>query len=265
MAPQPGRWHTRITRDKHTILAFLERDRFYAAYAIGDLSPGMFEQSAWAIAEKAGQARALVLHYQGLTPAALFLMGDKDGLSAILEYSLCPTPVYMTCRSEHVPLTRALYDWHDTIPMWRMVLHPTRFRPRAGACTRLSAVHTAQLSALYALGGGDAFTPAQLRHGVFYGVELDNQIVAAAGTHLVSPEYGVAAVGNVFTHPAHRGQGHATAATSAVVSALLHDGIEDIVLNVSRANRAALHLYEQLGFERYCPFVEGTATRKTTR
>jgi predicted GNAT family acetyltransferase len=116
---------------------------------------------------------------------------------------------------------------------------------------------------LYTLGGGDAFTPAQLEQGVFYGIEVDDRIVAVAGTHLVSPEYCVAAVGNVFTHPTHRGQGHATATTSAVISALLRVGIQDIVLNVSQTNVAAVHLYERLGFERYCPFLEGSAERRS--
>jgi RimJ/RimL family protein N-acetyltransferase len=255
-----NRWHTRITTDKPAILAFLERDRFYAAYAIGDLAPGMFEQSTWAVAEEAGRVQALVLHFHGLTPPALFLMGAHDGLSAILKHSLCPSPVYVTCRSEHLPLTQALYDWHDTIVMWRMVLRPPRFRPVARACKELCSADAAQLSALYTLGGGDAFTLAQLRHGVFYGVIVDHRIVAVAGTHLVSPEYGVAAVGNVFTHPAHRGQGFATAVTSAVVSSLLRAGIRDIVLNVSQTNRSALDVYEKLGFERYCSFLEGPAT-----
>jgi RimJ/RimL family protein N-acetyltransferase len=261
MPTQSKRWHTRITADKSAILTFLERDRLYAAYAIGDLAPGLFDQCTWAVAEESGHVQALVLYFRGLTPPALFLMGAPDGLSALLQHSLCPTPVYITCRSEHLPLTQARYDWHDTIAMWRMVLRPSRFRPIARACTKLCGPHADRLSALYALGGGDAFTPTQLQCGVFFGVEVDNQIVAVAGTHLVSPEYNVAAVGNVFTHPAHRGQGYASAATSAVVSALLQAGIQDIVLNVSQSNQVALHLYEKLGFERCCAFVEGHATR----
>jgi RimJ/RimL family protein N-acetyltransferase len=263
MPTQSNSWCTRIARDKSAILAFLGGDRLYAAYAIGDLSPGLFEHSTWAVAERARQVQALVLHFRGLAPPALFLMGAQAGLFAILEQCLCPSLVYVTCRNEHLPLTQAFYDWHEPIPMWRMVLQPARFRPDVRACTRLTASHAARLSALYALGGGDAFTLAQLQHGVFFGIEVDDEIVAAAGTHLVSPEYGVAAVGNVFTHPAHRGRGYATAATSAVIASLLQAGIRDIVLNVSQANQSALHVYEKLGFGRHCPFIEGLATRRS--
>jgi len=259
----PSRWHTRIATDKSALLAFLERDRLYAAYAIGDLAPGLFEWSTWALAGQAGQTQALVLHFRALTPPALFVIGSPEGLAHILRDCLCPTPVYITCRSQHLPVTRAFYDWQDTIPMWRMVLQPVQFPPCATACIRLQAADYARLSALYALGGGDAFTLAQLQHGVFYGIEFDGHLVAVAGTHLVSPEYSVAAIGNVFTDPAHRGRGYARAATSAVISSLLQSGIRDIVLNVSQANEAAIHIYEKLGFARYCPFFEGSAARRS--
>ena len=161
-------------------------------------------------------------------------------------------------------MTRAFYVWDETIPMWRMVLRPACFRPVKGGCLRLAPAHSDQLAELYALGAGNVFSPAQMQHGVFCGVFLDGQLVAAAGTHLVSPTYRVAAVGNVLTHPDHRGQGYGTATTSAVVTELLRLGIRDIILNVSQDNAAAVHIYERLGFERYCPFLEGPAFAKRT-
>ena len=91
-------WTTRKLTDKPQILSFLETDRLYAAYAIGDLEPGMFAQSTWAGAERDGRMEALALYYTGLKPPALFLMGDADGLRAILEDALCPEWVYLTCR-----------------------------------------------------------------------------------------------------------------------------------------------------------------------
>jgi ribosomal protein S18 acetylase RimI-like enzyme len=248
--------------DKSQILAYLETDRPYAAYAIGDLAPGMYEQCAWAGAERDGRMQALVLHYRGLEPPPLFLMGDVDGLRAILTKTLCPDGVYLTCHQEHLAMTNAFYAWQETTPMWRMMLQPARFQPASGDAVRLSAGQSGQLAELYALGGGGAFSPAQVERGVFYGMSIDGEFVAAAGTHLVSVDYGVGAVGNVFTHPNHRGQGYASAATSAVVSELLDRGIRDVVLNVSQDNATAVHVYEKLGFERACPFYEGPANKK---
>ncbi|MBL7066093.1 MAG: GNAT family N-acetyltransferase [Anaerolineae bacterium] len=255
-------WKTSKLTDKFQILAFLETDRLYGAYAIGDLEPGMFVQSAWAGAERDGRMEALVLHFCGLKPPALLLMGDPDGLRAILEDVLCPEWVYLTCRTKHLPVACDFYEWNETIPMWRMVLQPARFRPVGGDCARLTPAHSDQLAELYALGGGNAFGPAQVPHGVFYGVLADGRLVAAAGTHLVSPTYGVAAVGNIFTHPDYRGRGYGTATTSAVLSELVQHGIRDVVLNVDQKNESAIRIYERLGFERYCPFLEGPATRR---
>ena len=262
-------WKARRLADKSQILAYLQTERLYAGYAIGDLEPGLFEQCTWAIAEWVGRAKALALHFRGLEPAALFLMGNADGLRAILDDVLCPERAYLTCRPEHLSLTRQFYAWDEILPMWRMVLVSARFRPsagssrpvrRSGECVRLAPGHATQLTELYTLGGGIAFSPTQIQQGAFHGVFVDGQLVAVGGTHLVSPTYGVAAVGNVFTHPDHRGQGYGTATTSAVVAELLELGIGDIILNVGQDNPGAVRIYERLGFQRHCPFLEGAAS-----
>jgi len=257
-------WNTVELSDKTRIQAFLERDRLYAAYAIGDLEPAFFAQCAWAGAERGARLEALALRYDGLQPPALFLMGESHGLRAILARALRPDQVYFMCRLEHEPLTREFYTWEKAIPMWRMALAEGRFTPLQGEHSpplpeRLDLERIAQVQALFALGGGDAFAPGQLAQGVFYGVFVDGELVSIAGTHLVSRAFGVAAVGNIFTRPDHRRRGYAAGVTSAVVGELLQLGIGDIVLNVSQENVGALRLYERLGFERYCPFLEGPA------
>jgi RimJ/RimL family protein N-acetyltransferase len=255
-------WHAAEWTDKAQILAYLETDRLYAAYAIGDLEAQMFEQSRWAGAWQAGQPRALVLYFGGLAIPALLMMGAPGGLRAILRSVLCPPRVYLTLRTPHLPVARESYAWERLTPMWRMAIEHTRFHPVAGPVIPLTSAQAEELLALYAHGGGGAFDPAQMRDRTFYGVRVDGQLVAAAGTHLVSPTYGVAALGNVFTLPAHRGRGYATAAASAVVAELLRRGIHDVILNVSQANERAVRVYERLGFGRYCPYLEGVATAR---
>jgi ribosomal protein S18 acetylase RimI-like enzyme len=256
-------WKAGELIDRAQILAYLQTDRLYAAYAIGDLEPGMFEQCAWAGAETMNRLQALVLLFRGLEPPALFLMGHSGGLAAVLQNVPFPNSVYLTCREDHLALTRDFYRWEQTIPMWRMVLPPEHFRPAQGDCSRLRPSLSDQLAKLYALGGGGAFDLTQMQHGTFYGVLVDGQLVAVAGTHLVSPTYGVAAVGNVFTHPSYRGQGYGTATTSAVVAELLRRGIRDVILNVGQDNTAAIRIYERLGFARYCAFLEGPASYRS--
>jgi GNAT superfamily N-acetyltransferase len=221
----------------------------------------MFEQCTWVGAAEAGRLRALALYFRGLKLPALLLMGDVGGLRVILEEgALYPEQAYLTCRAEHLAMVRDFYAWDEPVPMWRMTLQPARFQPVEGDCVRLGVAHSDQLSELYALGEGNAFGPSQVQHGVFYGFFSDGCLVTAAGTHLVSPTYGVAAVGNVFTHPDFRGQGYGTASASAVVAELLRIGIRDVILNVGQDNAIAVGIYERLGFERHCSFLEGPAS-----
>jgi ribosomal protein S18 acetylase RimI-like enzyme len=257
------KWKSSELIDKAQILSYLEKDRLYAVYAIGDLEPELFAQSTWCGAETKGCLDALILHFRGLKLPALFLMGNVEGLRFILENTLRPERVYLTCRREHLQMTRAFYGWDEPIAMWRMVLKTENFKSVPGDCIRLTQGHSDQLKWLYAREEAVGFSETQIEHGVFYGIFVNRQLVAAAGTHLVGANYGVAAVGNVFTHPECRGRGYATAATSAVVSELVKRGIRDIVLNVRQDNAQAIHIYEKLGFERYCAFFEGRACLRT--
>ena len=257
-------------REKAAILQFLETDRLYAAYAIGDLEPGLFEKCEWFGAGEGPGAvtalQAVSLRFSGLTPPALFLMGDAAGLRAILSNEGYPREtgdVCLTCRREHLEAAQEFYAVEAPIAMWRMVLQREHFKPAEGQCIRLGPTDVGRLGELYQFGGGEAFHPRQVEHGVFYGVEADGRLVSVAGTHLVSRTYGVAALGNVFTHPARRGWGYGAVTTSAVARDLAAMGIRDIVLNVSQANATAIRTYERLGFECYCPFVEGAATRRS--
>ena len=73
------------TRDRDLLRGFLERDRLRAAYAICDLDPREFGKTKWGVAFERGEPIAVVLEYGGLTPQPLFVMGDPDGVAAILR------------------------------------------------------------------------------------------------------------------------------------------------------------------------------------
>jgi ribosomal protein S18 acetylase RimI-like enzyme len=248
-------------KDKTRILKYLETERRYAAYAIGDLEESFFGQCQWYAAQTNDSLEALALLFHGLTPPALFLMGAIDGLRALLETQVTAQQVYFMCRPEHLDVTFERYTWIKAVPMWRMTLDLDNFIPERVTAERLGLTHLSALQELYVLGGGDAFTKTQLEQGVFYGIEISGKLVSAAGTHLVSQTYGVAAVGNVFTHPAYRNRGYASKVTNAVLVDLRQLGIWDIVLNVAQENRTAISLYDRLGFRRACAFFEGPATR----
>lgn len=257
-------------KDKASIRRFLEQDPGYAAYALGDLEPPYEQHATWFGAKAVGGAlEALALVYGNLKPPALFLMGSNRAMSALLMHGVGPDEVYFNAKPGQQALLESWYTLLKPSAMLRMRLTQDKFKPsfeEKFPIQKLDPTRIDEINAFYKLGEEAderiiAFTPDQVRDGYFYGIYLEERLIAAAGTHLVAKEAKLAAIGNVLTHPNFRGKGLGTATSNAVVSALFEAGIETIVLNVEQTNQPALAIYESLGFERVGPFVEGQARR----
>lgn len=254
-------WTLGEIRDRDKILRILETDRVFGAYAIGDLEPSLFEQCQWVMAEREGSL-ALALLFGGFDPPALVLFGDAQGLALILGAAMRPTRVYAVFGESHRASLEAHYGLAESKQMLRMVWSGAAPLPQPSPLAfRLGGARLAELQSLYSLYAEAHFAPYQLMQGIFYGVERDGRLVSVAGTHLVSYTYGVAAIGNVFTHPDYRGCGYARACTAEVLRELTGRA-ETVVLNVGADNSPALHLYERLGFAPHCGFYEAMAWRK---
>ncbi len=106
-----------------------------------------------------------------------------------------------------------------------------------------------------------AFAPFQLDTGFFRGIRRNGDLVAVGGVQVSSHREGVAAVGNIYTRPDHRGHGLAQIVTSAVTAALIAAGIRTIGLNVDSANAPAIRAYEHIGFGAHFSYFEGVADR----
>ncbi len=244
-------------RDVAAIRSILAADPAWSIYALGDLAPGFFERSEWF---RPPDAPGLALLFRGFDTPVLFTMGAADAVAAMLDEIGSKAAVYLHVRPEIVPVLAARYQIVELKEMCRMVLDWRAFRPAPGdGVVRLSAPDLGDLERLYADGHAtgeapDFFFPSMLDDGVFFGVREGRELIAAAGTHLVVPAEGVAAVGNVYTRRDRRGRGLAAQTTSAVVNELA--GLT-VALNVSRKNESAIRVYERLGFRRYCDYYEG--------
>jgi len=95
---------------------------------------------------------------------------------------------------------------------------------------------------------GNFFEPRMLETKQYYGIRLSGELVSAAGVHVYSRRYRVAALGNITTHPDYRGKGYGRTVTAKVCKSLLCD-IDHIGLNVKADNTSAIKCYERLGFE----------------
>jgi RimJ/RimL family protein N-acetyltransferase len=104
---------------------------------------------------------------------------------------------------------------------------------------------------------GNWFDPWMVETGCYFGIRDSMRLVAVAGVHVVSADRGAAALGNIATHPDHRGKGLATAATAALIRHLIDDlGITRIGLNVKAENLPAIACYAKLGFRADATYEE---------
>lgn len=253
----------RRTVDRTEIAAVLAADRFYAAYAIGVLEEKSFRKSTWAVVDGAARAAepAIGTIYRGFRPHFTFLMGPSPLVHDLLAAGIRPHQAYFACRPSHLDEVRTFYKTGTTDLMIRMRVTAEAFRPVPQEAVELEPRQVQMVNRLYARGVGAILTKSLMVEGLYYGIYLNRLLVAVAGTHFIAPTHGLAAVGNVFTHPDYRGRGLATACTSAVTAALL-ERCPDVVLNVNANNEPARRAYRRLGYEDYCPFVEVYGTRR---
>ena len=250
--------------DLTRVRAMLDRDRTWAAYAIGDLAPDLVINCEWHA--PADGTPALVMLYRGFDPPIAFAMGDAGALAGLFRELDAPT-ISLHVQPHALDALTISFAPTFTRQMVRMRLLPPAFRPAEHDDVRpIADGDLAALTALYddghARGEGPAFfTPAMVAQGTFQGVWEGDALVAVAGTHLYSPTLGVCTIGNVYTRSDRRGRGLAARVTTAVVARALADRIPTVVLNVGRANTAAQRVYERLGFDVYCEFLEGEALK----
>lgn len=257
-------WRVNPLHDKDPIRRFLNRDRAFGAYVLGDLDEPYWGYSEFygAFPGHTGEPEALVLHYTGFETPLLVVLGDPEGIAAILDQMLDKRSIYYTVPEPLLPLFQHYYETPDARLMWRMVFDPEIVFPerRERALPIRGDEGVALLAHLFAgmrEEEGHHFSPSQVADGAFFGIFEGEDLVSVAGTHLISDTESVAAVGNVYTRPDFRRQGYASLCTAATTHALRQRGIKTIVLNVAQDNHAAVHIYEKLGYSRHLPFWEG--------
>ena len=199
----------------------------------------------------------LVLHDYGTS--ILF----ADGVGSIQEALDHVTwPVHLQCQQDALDeLARHAIVTNEK-HMIRMAWTggSTRVNDRV---TRLTARDVPALERLYADGQSSSESPdffygSMVTDGVFFGVFKGDDLLAAAGTHLVARDENAAAIGNVYVRRDRRGRGLGRTVTAAVIHELA--GIATVGLNVRADNDAAIRVYESLGFVRHCDFREALAT-----
>lgn len=251
----------RQVRDRDELRRMLTPHRPYAAYALGQLQPELFDRSEWWVSRGA-QGQALLLHSGGGLGNALFTLGTVDALSALFQLHPGPRHTFLTCQLHHLEAVLRAYRLTDRQSTLRLLIDREAFRPMAGDVRRLTGDDIRPINALYRVDGTPAFYTAEnIDAAVYYGAYEGNRLAAVAGTHVVAPSEDIAVVGNVFTHPAYRGSGLGAMVTSAVTQHVLAS-CREAVLSVAPGNTPAVRTYQKLGYREVGRLIEGAATRR---
>ena len=252
----------REVRDRNALDAMLSTDRAYAAYALAHVGAVPSERSRFWLAENT-EGTGIVLHAEAMG-TTMFAGGHPAAVDAILSLHPGPRRAYLsTCAPEHLSVIERTYRVTAPLHMVRMSTTAASFTVVEGEVRRLGGRDVNAINTLYATEGAPSrYTPDQIDRVIYYGAFADNQLVSVAGTHVVSPEMSIGVVGNVFTHPSHRGRGLATRTTARVTKALFDCGCSLVALTVDPTNAPAVRAYERLGYAAGAPVVEAHLERR---
>ena len=176
-------------------------------------------------------------------PFAAVAVDDDEHLAALGRLVVDHGPVALLQRGAipRPPGTRPTLEADGV----QLVLDRLAGVPATVGFESLDADDAPEMLALAKLTEPGPFGPRTHELGGFLGVKVHGRLVAMAGERM-KPE-GFTEVSGVCTHPDHRGRGYAAMLSTAVAERILARG-ETPFLHAFTTNRAAIALYERLGF-----------------
>lgn len=253
--------------DKAEIATFLRRKPWLHLYHLGDLDDFFWPYTLWYGSKRGGEIDQLVLLYTGLdVPVLLAISEEAEAMCSLLKsiMHLLPRKIYSHLSEGVAEAFAADYHIEPNGQYYKMLLtQPSQLETVDTAdVVGLTTADQAGVEKLFAESyPGNWFDPRMLETGQYYGVRQGDQWTSVGGVHVYSPEYRVAALGNVTTHPDNRGQGLATA-TCARLCQELQATTDYIGLNVNQSNASAISCYRRLGFEQKAVYGEYMLTLK---
>jgi len=256
----------RLTTDTAALREMLAEDPVGGAYMLGDLDPRYTPFCEWFVSgEAGGRDDTIVLVYSGLSAPAVLTFGAAEGVEAILDAFIetLPEHAHAHLAAGHRAAFLRRYTMDRELPMARMgvraeeLVFDPAWETREDPVVALGHRDTGDIMALSTHYPDSFFEPTQLSSGYYVGIRVDGELVSMAGVHIVSATDRLAVIGNVVTHPDHRGRGLSTACTGTLCHRLAEGGHDLIALNVERENASAIRVYEKLGFRRHLAFTQG--------
>jgi ribosomal protein S18 acetylase RimI-like enzyme len=253
--------------DKKEIAGFLRKDVFLHIYSLGDLDDFFWPYTTWYGSKSRGQIDAVALVYVGLPLPTLLALSKEHDVMAELLVSIQHLLPYRFYAHLSPGLENVLGKTHDVESHgehYKMaLLDETQIsKIDCSGVVRLGTNELADIQALYKESYPENwFDPRMLETGQYFGIREENRLVSVAGIHVYSPQYNVAALGNIATLPAYRNKGYGTKVTAKLCQSLSAEGMR-IGLNVKTDNHAAISSYTRIGFDSVASYEEFMVQRK---
>lgn len=250
---------------KTQIESFLRRNTFLHIYSIGDLDDHFWKFTTWYGLLEGKNIKAIALVYSGVKLPVLQALSDEETpylqelLGSIIH--LLPKNLFCCMNLGLAGTLQAHYDVKSHGKHFKMALNDSSARARVDTSqvVSLSKEDLSELESFYTKAyPTHSFEPNMLDTNRYYGIRGQSGLISAAGVHVYSERYGVAALANIATHPEYRRQGYARAVVAGLCQQL-QGNIQHIGLNVQADNTAARHCYKSLGFEVVGSYEEAVA------
>jgi GNAT superfamily N-acetyltransferase len=254
-----------LVEDPEELAALYRPDRTVHPYGLADLEEPFWSSSTW---YRSGDAVVAVLDLGG-DDAVYAIAADDEKAAATVDLVVDLAPEL----PDHLVYTgpvgladrlAGLYTADWVLPHVKMhLVDPDRLPPDDDRVEWLDRADEGRVVALrsHSTDTSAFFVPELLDGGWYAGIDDGaGGVAAVAGVHVISERHGVAAIGNVLTHPAHRRRGLARALVSTLARRL-QAAVPVVGLNVGVANDGARALYRDLGFAEVLTYEEAEIRR----
>lgn len=258
--------------DKKAIEKFYRKNICLNIYPIGDLDNFFFEHTEWFALINRGSVIYDILEmayiYCGTDlPVVLAVCdGDNSNMIELLKgiMNILPDKFYTHFSKDLYEVFLDNFTKTDHGRHFKMCLTEKDFKKtnKTENIRRLTPSDIIEISKFYENSyPGNWFDLRMLETGKYFGYYINGELAGAGGIHVYSPEYKVAALGNITTLPEHRGKSICQKLTSALCKDLFLT-VDHIGLNVHSENKPAIECYKKLGFSTTGEYFESTFEKR---